>query len=218
MPGLAPLRRNPWLAELPAGLADRLLAAGTRHRLPPGGWAYGEGDSATGLLGVLAGQLRLSASVGLDREALIDLAGPGAIFGRSRAFGGGARLISARAVESAEVLRISDTALTRLADADPALWPALGALVYRQLEGAVRLAAMLASFGPRARVAARLAVLGGSETQVAVTQSDLAELTGLSRKSVNGHLAALARAGAIERGYAGIAIRDRAALARFAGF
>jgi biotin operon repressor len=45
-----------------------------------------------------------------------------------------------------------------------------------------------------------------------VTQSQLAELTGLSRKTVNAHLRALEDEGILARDYRAIVVKDRARL------
>jgi DNA-binding transcriptional regulator LsrR (DeoR family) len=45
-----------------------------------------------------------------------------------------------------------------------------------------------------------------------VTQSDLAEMTGLSRKSANGHLQALQAGGMVRVSYGGVQILDMAKL------
>ena len=42
-----------------------------------------------------------------------------------------------------------------------------------------------------------------------MTQADLAEMTGLSRKSVSGHLQALQRQGLVRLAYRGVAVLDR---------
>jgi DNA-binding IclR family transcriptional regulator len=47
---------------------------------------------------------------------------------------------------------------------------------------------------------------------VPVTQADLAEMTGLSRKSVHGHLQALQRMRIVEVVYGGVRILDQARL------
>ena len=64
---------------------------------------------------------------------------------------------------------------------------------------------------PEAR-AADLAEPEGGPPLVPLSQADLAEMCGLSRKVVNGHLAALDAAGWIERCYGEIHIRNAAAL------
>jgi CRP-like cAMP-binding protein len=116
---------------------------------------------------------------------------------------------------ASRVLLIADDALAKVAQAEPGLWRAINELVYAQLEETTRLAARLLVLGPAGRVAIRLLQYADGN-RVAVSQADLAEMTGLSRKTVNGHLAAFERAGAIGRGYRAITVRDHAMLERLA--
>lgn len=209
--------RGMWFAHLPPPLRAALLRAGRVVRLDAGQWVYGEGDEETGVLLVLEGALRIEASVGAERDVLVNLAPAGSAFGQSRRGGGGPRIATARAAGASTVLLIPDAALQRIADDHPALWRAVSELVYGQLDTMVRLAAQLLALGPRGRIAARLLAFGAVAGEVMLSQSDLAEMCGLSRKATNQHLAALERIGAIERGYGRIAIIDAAALRRLAG-
>ena len=109
------------------------------------------------------------------------------------------------------VLMITDAGLDAAAREEPDLWRRVNELVYRQLEQMTRLAAHLLVQTPAGRVALRLLQFA-EDDRLAINQSDLAETTGLSRKTVNAHLAAFERMGAIERGYRLIRLRDRAAL------
>lgn len=208
--------RGIWFAHLPPPLRAALLRAGRVVRLDAGQWVYGEGDEETGVLLVLEGALRIEASVGAERDVLVNLAPAGSAFGQSRRGGGGPRIATARAAGASTVLLIPDAALQRIADDHPALWRAVSELVYGQLDTMVRLAAQLLALGPRGRIAARLLAFGAAG-EVMLSQSDLAEMCGLSRKATNEHLAALERIGAIERGYGRIAIIDAAVLRRLAG-
>jgi CRP-like cAMP-binding protein len=209
------MSRSAWFARQPAGLRAALLAAGRVVRLAPGQWVYSEGDSDTGLVAVLDGALRLEASVGPDRTMLIELAQPPAVLGQSRRRGGGPRIVTARAGPASTVWLVGDGALARIGDGDPALWRAVSELLYGQLDASIHLAAQMIALPPRARIAARLAMLARGE-RVPVSQADLAELCGLSRKATHAHLAALEAAGTIARGYRGITIRDLDRLERAA--
>lgn len=203
--------RGAWFAHLPPPLRAALLRAGRVVRLDAGQWVYGEGDEETGVVLVLDGSLRIEASVGAERDVLVNLAPAGAAFGQSRRGGGGPRIVTARAAGRATVMLVADSALERIAAEQPLLWRAVSELVYGQLDAMVHLAAQLLALGPRGRIAARLLAFGG-EGGAALGQADLAEMCGLSRKSVNAHLAALERRGAIARGYGRIAILDVGAL------
>ena len=199
--------RGAWFAHLSPPLRAALLRAGRVVRLDAGQWVYGEGDEETGVVLVLDGSLRIEA----ERDVLVNLAPAGAAFGQSRRGGGGPRIVTARAAGRATVMLIADSALERIAAEQPLLWRAVSELVYGQLDAMVHLAAQLLALGPRGRIAARLLAFGG-EGGAALGQADLAEMCGLSRKSVNAHLAALERRGAIARGYGRIAILDAGAL------
>ena len=205
--------RAPWFARQPASLRDALLEAGRVVRLGAGEWAYGEGDAATGIIAVLDGIMRIEASANGDRTVLVGLAPPGTVLGQSARRGGGPRIVTARAGPPSRVMLVSDVALERIAEAQPALWRAVSELVYAQLDGAVHVAAMLLGLSPAARIAARLIDLA-SDGVLHASQSDLGELTGLSRKAVNAHLNAMARAGLIAVGYAEVRVSDPAGLAR----
>lgn len=164
---------------------------------------------------MIHGALRLEVALGPDRDVLIGLAAAPTILGQTRRSGGGPRILTVRANTPARVLMIADDALDRVAADQPILWRAVNELVYAQLEQATRLAAQLLVQSPGGRVAMRLLQFADG-SKVSVSQADLAEMTGLSRKTINGHLAALEQEGVIVRGYRAIVLRDRAALERIA--
>lgn len=209
------MMRSRWFARQPPALRTALVRAGRIVPLDAGQWVYGEGDEDTGLCAVLDGALRLEASAGPNRDVLIDLAPAVRVFGQSQRRGGGPRIVTTRAGPASTVMLVSDRALDRIAADIPDLWRAVSALVYGQLDASVHLAAQLLVLSPRARIAVRIGMLA-SAGLANVSQSDLAELCGLSRKSVNGHLAALERAGLVRRGYTTIEVVDAAGLSRAA--
>ena len=209
---LEELRVSRWFARQPGTLRDRLAAAGRLRALGAGQWVYGEGDDATGLVMVLSGMLRLEAMVD-DRTILVGVAQAGGAFGQSQRHGGGPRIVTARAGPPSRVFTVSDAALARVGAEEPLLWQSVSTLVYAQLDASVHSLAQMLALPPRARIARRLlpfAAVG----EAPLSQSDLAELCGLSRKAVNAHLAALERAGAIGRGYGHVRVIDAALLER----
>ncbi|WP_085808178.1 Crp/Fnr family transcriptional regulator [Sphingomonas sp. TZW2008] len=207
------LARSGWFVRQPAALQRRLAAAGRVVSLAAGQWVYSQGDEGTGLCALLSGALRLEVALDAERDVLIGLATPPAILGQTRRRGGGPRIVTTRANVPSRVLLIADDALEMVAVAEPGVWRAVNELVYAQLEEMTRVAARLLIQGPAARVAWRLLqIADGPEAKIG--QADLAELTGLSRKTVNAHLAAFEAAGAITRGYRGVRIVDASALSR----
>ena len=200
-----------WLEAYPPGLAEALVAEGALSRLRAGQWAQAEGDEDTGLMVVIEGAVDRFCQAPGDREVRISHAGAGAALGQTMRFGGGPRLVTAVCAEPSLLLRVSDAGLERIARLRPDIWRAVATLVYFQLRNALQMAAEVAALPPRQRLASRLLMLArGREAPVVlnVSQQGLAEMIGLTRKTVNGHLAGLQREGAVRLDYARIWIED----------
>jgi len=204
-----------WFTHQPVALRAALLPHLRPVTLARGQMAYLEGDESTGLWIILDGLLRLEFPVGDDRVALVGLMPGGAVFGRSRSGGAGSRIVSARAAQRTHALLLSDIAMERIAASHPHMWRALSEAVHGQLDASLNLLAQQLTLDPRARIAARLRQVAANG-RAQVTQSDLADLTGLSRKAVNGHLATLEAGGLIARAYRRIDVIDAAGLAALA--
>jgi CRP-like cAMP-binding protein len=213
---LGVLRRNGWFAALPAAIQTALAEKGRVVDVRRGQWVYGAGDEITGLYAVLRGGVDMMVSTLGGDDVLIDIAPAGRVFSQSL----GPRIVTALANEDSQLLFVPDHVLREIARSHADLPRHVTALLYDQLAGAAALAVNMIHLPPLARVAARLLFLAGNDARngaaVQVTQSQLAELTGLSRKTVNAHLATLARRGVVRSGYAGVALRDLADLRRVA--
>ena len=208
-----------WLAPYGPALAEALLAEGQLARLAAGRWAQAEGDEETGLLAVIEGAVDLYCQAPGDRQVRFNQAGPGAALGQSVAFGGGPRIVTAVCAQDSLLLRVSDAGLERIARTRPEIWRALAGLVYLQLRGAVHLAADAISLPPRQRLASRLAAMVRSRLgppRLPLSQQALAEMVGLSRKTVNGLLAEFARERLIALDYGAVEVLDLRRLERVA--
>jgi CRP-like cAMP-binding protein len=210
---LAVLETNRWFASLPAALKSALIAQGRVVEVGRGQWVYGAGDALNGLYAVLRGSVQIMASTVAKEDVLVDIAAAGRVFSQAS----GPRLVTALAGEDSALLHVPDHTLRSIARTHPDIWRNFTALLYEQLSGTLLIAVNMIHLPPRARLATRLLFLAGDGATVRATQSQLAELTGLSRKTVNGHLADFAARNIVEPGYAGLALRDRAALRRIAG-
>lgn len=209
---LAPIA---WFRHQPDALRAAMLAQLRAVTLAAGQTAYLEGDEDTGLWLVRDGLLRLELPVGNDRAALIGLMPGGNVFGRSRMGGAASRIVSARAVRATRALLLSDRAMERIAADHPHMWRALSEAVHGQLDAALVALAQQLTLAPLARVAARLLQFAQGDA-VPLGQADLGELTGLSRKAVNAHLATLEGQGLIARGYRNVTVTNRLGLMRYA--
>ena len=211
------LRQADWLAGFDPVLAEALLAHGRLMRLAVGEWAQGEGDEERGLFVVIDGLVHTYCSAPGDRDVMIGQAGTGAVLGHATRFSGGPRLVTAICVEPSMLLQISETALERIAEERPEVWRVIANSAYANLRRAMQMMVEAVTLPPRQRIAARLVALAselsprGTAT-IALSQQLLGEMTGLTRKTVNAHLAAFAREGLIEIRYGGLLLRDPAGL------
>lgn len=208
-----------WLAPHGQELAAALVAEGSLAWLEAGRWAQAEGDEQTGLLLVVAGALDLYCQAPGDREVRFNQIGAGAALGQTMSFGGGPRLVTAVCAEPSLLLRVSDAGLERIARARPEIWRAVASLVYLQLRSALHLAAGAIALPPRQRLAARLVSLARTQQPgrgLKLSQQALAEMVGLTRKTVNGYLADFQRLGLVRLDYGQLFVLDPRRLERIA--
>ena len=217
IPDVSVLQRNPWFAHQPAKLRNALLERARISHIESGRWIYGTGDALNGLYGVLEGSVQLLMTPADGEPRLLDIVPAGQLFGQAAHFGGGPRLVTAIAGEPTRILHVPDHALAEVARNEPAVWRNFTTLLYIQLAGALQLVTLLIHLPPPERVAARLALLTLSSETVSITQAQLAELCGLSRKTVNAHLQTLAKDKIIALTYHSIAVLNRAKLRSRAG-
>lgn len=222
---LGVLRQARWLQGYAPALAEALLAEGRLVRRAAGEWAQAEGDDRGGLFVVIAGVLHSYCAAPGDREVMIGLAEAGAVLGHATRFSGGPRLVTAVCVEPCILLELSEAALDRVAQRQAEIWRAIADFTYANMRSVLRMAAEVISLPPRQRIAARLlaaaqgrppAATGHGPITLRLSQELLGEMTGLSRKTVNLHLAALEMQGMIVVRYGAIGILRPDALAELA--
>ena len=214
------LAESAWLREHGPDLIEPLLAHGRLTRLRAGQWAHAEGDDDTGVLVVVRGTIQLLCQAPGGREVIIGQAGPGGAMGQAMGFGGGPRLVTVVCAEDSLLLRISDRALARIAVDHPRIWEAVAALLYQQLRGLLQVFADASALSPRQRLAARLEQLARASPdrrEIRLSQQTLAEMVGLSRKTVNAYLGELEADGLVRRSYGAISLLDVGRLRRMVG-
>ena len=212
---LAKVAPTPGRPRQPADRRDALLRVGRLSRRNSGEWMHGEGDEETGVLAVVDGALKVYGQAPGGREALIGLLPAGTLIGQSVAFGGGPRIVTAIAAVPSTLFTLSDRALRQVAADHPGLWEALSALVYGQLRLNAQAVAEFVALKPRERLVSRLLQLSAQTGgEIPISQADLAEMIGVTRKAVNGWLGELEGQGRVARGYGVIRVLDRAGLER----
>jgi CRP-like cAMP-binding protein len=205
---------------------DRLAERARRRTFARGEVIFREDDAGDSLCVVVTGLVKVYRTSPEGDEMVLVTLGPSAVFGELPMIDGGLRSASAAAVESTTLLTLTRASLLDALRDSPELVDrmlrSLGSMVRRLTDQA----ADLVFLDLHGRVAKLLLALaeerGTSETDgrtldLGMTQTDLANMVGGSRQSVNQVLRSFERLGYLELDGRRIVIRERALLQRRAG-
>lgn len=215
------LGRNGWFSRRPAELQERLIRHAQIKTVEADNWLYDTGDEAVGLYGVLSGSVTTRVVLDNGESAPINISGPGAIFGYAAQVLGGKRVTTAIARERSEIIFVPQHAIAAIVHNMPSLWLHFAELATEQLVWAARAYAERLRLSPPAQIASRLHGYtfpwgGGGPAMLPLTQEELAELVGFSRKTVNLVLRDFERQKLVETGYRNIKIVDPEGLHKIA--
>jgi CRP-like cAMP-binding protein len=185
----------PLFRHLPAPALEELSQNLRLRHFGPGDTVFYEGDPGTSLCVIQSGRIKLSLISATGREVIIDLLGPGDVFGELALLDGEPRSADAVATEGADLLLLQRQDFLQFLEEHPKLSIALLAELSRRLRRDTQLiqdAAFLDVPARLARVILRLAEPQGdaaSPNQVRatprLTQTNLAGLVGTTRETLN---------------------------------
>ena len=190
---VAQLARNPILRPLERTALESLLDHAHTRGLRARTRLFAAGDAGSALYLVLNGWLKLTRPGGSGRDIVLELAGPGSVFGELAVLCDRPRAADAVAISACRVLAIDGRALLAALRAHPdALLAVVRLLGERLARTTAQMEDGLIPAEPRlARTLLRLAALDprvtsqGALIDLGLSQSDLGELTGLARESIN---------------------------------
>jgi CRP/FNR family transcriptional regulator, cyclic AMP receptor protein len=195
---LAVLRRHPIFCDLDADAFEQLCRYAKPATLKRGATIYSKGDPGNSLYVVISGTAKMSVSSPDGRSAILNLIGPGEIFGEIALLDGRERTADATANTNCEVFIIDRREFIPFMRSQPALamkfiellcarlrWTSdqVEQITLQDLPG--RLASALIRLTERHKAAQ------GGRT-IAVTQQEISEMVGMSRESINKQLRAWA--------------------------
>jgi CRP/FNR family cyclic AMP-dependent transcriptional regulator len=211
----AVLRSNRLLRDLPDGALDLLAALAIRRSVGRGARIFAEGDPGDSLLGIIAGQVRISASTPDGREIFLNILEPGDSLGEIAVLDGEPRTATADALTDVELFVIRRPDLLALISREPRLAMHLIALLCRRLRWTSELIEEAAFLPAGARLASRLLKLGAEHGRPAdggitlhISQAELAAFLNVSRQVVNQQLQAWRRQGWVALGRGRVVILD----------
>lgn len=213
------LRSVPWIRGCGEAVVDQLAARARLQTLPDGARVSQRGRHGEQLLVVVRGALELSMASPQGRRHVFNVVGPGVVFGLIPVLDGQPWLHDAVFKGPGEVLWIHrDDLLETMREHETLSRAVLLVLCARARKTYDALAAHSLLSVP-ARLARTLLVLleerGGPV--LALTQSDLADMLGVTRQSLNTHLQALANQGVIALGRGRVEVLSAPRLRQAAG-
>jgi CRP-like cAMP-binding protein len=162
---LQALKSNPVFASLPAREMDALAAATREDPVRARDYIFMEGDPAESLCIVQSGRVRIVRHSRAGKDVILELLGPGEIFGGVAVIENRPYPASAQAVEASVILKIPAQALIAVSDRHPSVIRELALMIGRRLRTAHDSMKSLAVDPVEARLAATLLRLAERDGQ-----------------------------------------------------
>jgi CRP/FNR family transcriptional regulator, cyclic AMP receptor protein len=197
MDRVARLRRHPVLEHLGADGPRSLMQNVSVQRFPERAQIFQQGEDSRSVMAVADGYVKLSAVTLNGREVVLDLAGPGSMFGELAVLNGWPRAATATALAECELLSIDGAAFSRALARTPEAMLELIRLLSRRLRKTTAQMTDVIDMPASARIAKALLQLaalhsrpvpGGLQIELALSQRELGAMTGSIREIINRHL------------------------------
>lgn len=215
------IRPDSILGALPQSDLETLLRWSPVRTLPKQHVLFRCGDEGRTAVLVLNGFVKLSTTAANGRELLLEIAGPGTLFGEIAVLGGSSRRADATSLTGCRVLALDGRLFRQLLTRTPeAMFAALRLVTQRLLAMTEREVDSVSLPAP-VRLAKTLLYLAALQPPRAdgsvhigfrLSQRELGAMSGLIRESINKHLRAWRAAGWVELSGGRVTLCDVAAL------
>jgi CRP-like cAMP-binding protein len=215
------LRGHPLLSALGIDLVERMSTRAIVRKVKRGATIFQKGDPGNSLFAVCNGSVKISAPSSEGKDAVLNVLGPGGVFGEIALLDGGARTADAVAVSDCELLVFERRDFLPLVRERPDALLKLIELVCGRLRRTSEQVEDIVFLDLPGRLAKTLLRLSedapASSGRIAMTQREIGQIIGMSRESTNKQLRAWEsrKLLKIERG--GIVILKPEALAALGG-
>ncbi len=198
---LSVLRKHPYFADLQPDAFEQLCRYAKHTTLKRGTPIFSKGDPPTSLFAVISGTVKISISSPDGRNAILNLIGPGEIFGEIALLDGQLRSADATANTNCELFTIDRREFVPFVRGQPTVAmkfiellctrlrrtsDQVEQVILQDLPG--RLASALLRLTERPRPTE-------GERTIAITQQEISEMVGMTRESINKQLRAWATRG-----------------------
>ena len=188
------LKRASLFQDLDGEALEALARIARSRSFSDGGVIFRKGDEASGLYVVVRGRVKISAGSRDGREVVLNLLGPGEVFGEVALIDGGERTAEAAACEPVRALVFERAPLIAFLEANPALMLRMLVTLTSRLRWVSERLEDAVFLSLPARLAKRLLFLGehfgvnvesGRRLTVSLPQRELASHMNVARETVN---------------------------------
>jgi len=195
---LSVLRKHPYFADLEPEAFEQLCRYAKHATMKRGATIASKGDPGTSLFAVISGTVKISVSSPDGRNAILNLIGPGEIFGEVALLDGQSRSADATANTNCELFIIDRRDFIPFVRSQPALALKFIELLCARLRTTSDQVEQVILQNLPGRLASALlrltekhkAAQGGRT--IAITQQEISEMVGMTRESINKQLRAWA--------------------------
>jgi CRP/FNR family transcriptional regulator, cyclic AMP receptor protein len=195
---LSVLRQHPIFADLEPEAFDQLCRYAKHITLKRGAALFAKGDPGNSLYAVISGSVKMSVSSPDGRSAILNIVGPGEIFGEIALLDGGARSADAIANTNCELFVIDRREFIPFVRSQPALAMKFIELLCTRLRSTSDQVEQIILQNLPGRLASALIRLSEKHKlepagrTIAITQQEISEMVGMTRESINKQLRAWA--------------------------
>ncbi len=217
---LAVLRKHALFGQLPPAAIEHLGAYVKRRTLPRGTAIFAKDDPGSGMMGVLAGSVKISVQSADGRDIVLSIMHEGDIFGEIALLDGHPRTADATAMTDCELMVIERRDFLPFLRSQPDLTIQIIEILCSRLRRTTEQVQDVTFLNLPTRLAKALLRLTadaeedpGSLRKITITQREISQIIGRSRESTNKQLRIWAKHGWIrlERGAVTVLHRDKLA-------
>jgi CRP/FNR family transcriptional regulator, cyclic AMP receptor protein len=216
---LSLLRNHSLFRDLPPTVIEHLGSYMKTRRVARGNTIFAKGDPGTGLMGVLAGTVKVSVASADGKDIVLNLFHEGEVFGEIALLDGRPRTADAIAMSDCELVVIERRDFVPFLSSHPDVMLKFIEILCSRLRRTSEQVQDITFLNLPTRLAKTLLQLTAAEDgsattrKAAVTQREISQMIGISRESTNKQLRAWAKRGWIrlERGGVNVVAPDKLA-------
>jgi CRP/FNR family transcriptional regulator, cyclic AMP receptor protein len=224
---LSLLRSHPLFRDLPSAVIEHLGSYMKTRRVARGTTIFAKGDPGAGLMGVLAGSVKVSVASADGKDIVLNVFREGDVFGEIALLDGRPRTADAAAMSDCELIVIERRDFVPFLSGHPDVMLKFIEILCSRLRHTSEQVQDITFLNLPTRLAKTLLQLTGAgeegpaaKRKAAITQREISQMIGMSRESTNKQLRAWEKRGWIklERGGVAILAPDKLAVIAAEGF